>query len=56
MDLPFNVVVAVVVAVIIILIIIAFAFFVKDTGQEAIKSIWNIGDYLKKILGASAGG
>lgn len=56
MELPFNIVVAIVVAIIIILVIIALAFFVKDAGQEAIKSIWNIGDYLKKILGAKAGG
>ena len=56
MELPFNIVVAIVVAVIILLIIIALAFFVRDTGQDAIKAIWNIGDYLKKIFGASAGG
>jgi len=56
MELPFTVVVAVVVAVIILLIVIALAFFAKDVGQEAIKAIWNIGDYLKKILGPSTGG
>lgn len=56
MELPFSVVVGVVAAVIIILIIIALAFFVKDAGQQAIQSIWNIGDYIKQLLGLKSGG
>lgn len=56
MELPFSVIVAVVAAVIIILIIIALALFVRETGQSAIQAIWNIGDYIKQLLGMKTGG
>ena len=50
MELPFKVVVAVVVAVIVLLIVIALAFFVKESGKQAIDYISNIPDFIKNVL------
>ena len=56
MDLPFSVIVGVIVAVIIVLIAVALALFVRETGQSSIQAIWNIGDYIKQLIGFKPSG
>ena len=45
-----KVVVAVVAAVIVLLIIIGLSMYVKETGTDAIESLWDIGEWIKQIL------
>lgn len=45
-----KVVIAVVAAVIVLLIIIGLSMYVKETGFDAIDSLWDIGEWIKQIL------
>jgi hypothetical protein len=56
MELPLKIVVAVVVSVIVLLVIIALAFFLKESGQQAIEYLWNIPEFIKQLIKGGAEG
>jgi hypothetical protein len=50
MEMPFNIVVALIAMMIFLLIVIAFAYYTKEEGQSVLDKIWNLGDWLRRIV------
>jgi hypothetical protein len=50
MEISMKVIIAVVAAVIVLLIIVGLSMYVRETGLDAIESLWDIGEWIKQIL------
>lgn len=55
MEMSINLIVAIVAAAVILLVILALALSGKNIAEGAMGQMWNVGEWIKKLLEAKGG-